>query len=133
MIQTFSTGGNEGGGDGESDAARARPKIELLLGRPNLAHRRKGGGCQSCHDTGFQGRFGIYEVMEVTSAIRRLIYAGAPSHDIRDRSRHEGGMSLRDEGVRCALEGRTSLEEVLRVTHSDDDMSPQDEAMGVAA
>ena len=49
LSQTFSTGGNEGGGDGESDegdAARARPKIELLLNRPNLAHRRKDGECQ---------------------------------------------------------------------------------------
>ena len=113
------------------------PSEEVLkdAGLPEMVGKafRKGSGCQSCHDTGFQGRFGIYEVMDVNSAIRRLIYAGAPSHDIRDRSRQHGGMSLRDEGVRVAIEGQTSLEEVLRVTHSDEDLSPMGESMGVAA
>ncbi len=80
---------------------------------------RKGSGCQQCHDSGFQGRIGIYELMEVTPSIRRLIHASSPTHEIRDRHRRSGGLTLREEGVLLALDGRTSLEEVLRVTHDE--------------
>src|SRR5215212_9360662 len=81
---------------------------------------RKGAGCQQCHDSGFQGRFGIYEVMEVTSELRRMIHQAAPSHELRAEFRRVGGRTLREEGVQAALEGRSSLEEVLRVTHNED-------------
>ena len=81
---------------------------------------RKGGGCQQCHDSGFLGRFGIYEVMEVTPDLRRMIHKAAPTHELREKFREQGGRPLRDEGVQCALEGRSSLDEVLRVTHCED-------------
>jgi len=81
---------------------------------------RKGLGCQQCHDSGFAGRVGVYEVMEVTPAIRRMVHSGAPTHELREQFRRGGGLSLRDEGVLLAIEGKTSLEEVLRVTHTDD-------------
>src|SRR4029079_4257283 len=80
---------------------------------------RKGGGCRQCHDSGFRGRCGIYEVMEVTPELRRMIHHGAPTHELRRRLQDSGYLSLRDEGVLPALEGRTSLEEVLRVTQDD--------------
>ena len=48
---------------------------------------RKGVGCQQCHDSGFQGRLGIYEVMEVGPQLRRLIHTGAPSHVLRQQFR----------------------------------------------
>ncbi len=89
---------------------------------------RKGGGCRQCNDTGFQGRIGIYEVMEVTAPIRRMIHRAAPTHEIRDELARHAFMSLRSEGVRLAQEGHTSLEEVLRVTISDAD-SPAEEAV----
>jgi type IV pilus assembly protein PilB len=81
---------------------------------------RRGAGCQQCHDSGFQGRLGIYEVMEVTPEIRRLIHRGAATHEIRDELHRLGGLTLREEGVLLALANKTSLEEVLRVTHTDD-------------
>jgi len=81
---------------------------------------RKGSGCSACHDTGFQGRLGIYEVMAVTPAVRRMIHHAAPTHEIRRQFTADGGMTLRDEGVALAVAGKTSLEEVLRVTHNDD-------------
>jgi len=81
---------------------------------------RHGAGCRQCHDSGFQGRIGVYEVMEVTPALRRMIHHGAPSHELREKFRQEGGLSLREEGVFLALENKTSLEEVLRVTHSEE-------------
>jgi type IV pilus assembly protein PilB len=81
---------------------------------------RKGAGCQQCHDSGFQGRFGIYEVMEVTSELRRMVHKAAPSHELRAEFRRMGGRTLREEGVLRSLDGMSSLEEVLRVTHSED-------------
>ncbi|MEZ6242912.1 MAG: ATPase, T2SS/T4P/T4SS family [Phycisphaerales bacterium] len=105
-------------------ATKYHPSAEVLedAGLSHMGSRafRKGGGCQTCHDTGFQGRFAIYEVMEVDSDIRRMIYAGRASHEIRAELQKKGVRSLREEGVSYALEGRTSLEEVLRVTHIDD-------------
>jgi type IV pilus assembly protein PilB len=84
----------------------------------------KGAGCQQCHDSGFQGRIGVYELMEVTPAIRRLIHQGAPVHEIRDQLRRAGCLTLREEGVTLALTGKTSLEEILRVTHSEGEDAP---------
>jgi type IV pilus assembly protein PilB len=81
---------------------------------------RKGAGCTTCHDSGFQGRFGVYEVMEVTPELRRMIHRGSPSHELRAEFRRIGGRTLREEGVTAALEGRSSLEEVLRVTIDED-------------
>ncbi|MEM1329201.1 MAG: ATPase, T2SS/T4P/T4SS family [Planctomycetota bacterium] len=98
-----------------------------LSGRSAKAFR-KGGGCQRCHETGFRGRVGVYEVMEVTPAIRRMIYADAPTHEIRGAHQSDGGLTLREEGVELALAGKTSLEEVLRVTHTDAENEPHAEA-----
>lgn len=81
---------------------------------------RKGAGCQQCHNSGFRGRGGIYEVMEVEGDIRRMVHRGSPSHELRERMRHVGQLTLREEGLRVALDHRSSLEEVLRVTHSDE-------------
>lgn len=81
---------------------------------------RKGEGCPQCHDTGYRGRLGIYEVMEVSSGLKRLIYGGAPTHELRDHLRLEKVLSLREEGVLLAKEGKTNLEEILRVTHIDE-------------
>jgi type IV pilus assembly protein PilB len=82
---------------------------------------RKGSGCPQCHDSGFQGRFGVYEVMEVTPPLRRMVHQSAPTHELRAKFRAEGGRTLREEGVLAAVEGRSSLDEVLRVTQSEDE------------
>jgi type IV pilus assembly protein PilB len=82
---------------------------------------KKGSGCQRCHDSGFQGRTGVYEVFEVTAELRRMIHHARPTHELRAKMREQGALTLREEGVLLAMEGRTSLEEVLRVTQNDDD------------
>jgi type IV pilus assembly protein PilB len=83
---------------------------------------RRGAGCQKCHNSGFHGRVGIYEVFEVTPDIRRMIHHARPTHELREAMRRSGGLTLREEGVQLAIEGRTSLEEVLRVTQNDDEV-----------
>ncbi len=91
--------------------------LESAIGQPF----RKGGGCRQCHDSGFRGRVGVYEVMEVTGEIQRLVYRAAPAHELRGEARRQGMLTLREEGVRLALDGRTSLEEVLRVTRDENE------------
>ncbi|MHC5022374.1 MAG: GspE/PulE family protein [Planctomycetota bacterium] len=89
---------------------------------------RKGTGCQQCHDSGFQGRTGIYEVMVVGPELRQMVHEGAPSHALRRAFREQGGVTLREEGVLLALSGQTSLEEVLRVTQTAEDHVDRQEA-----
>jgi type II secretory ATPase GspE/PulE/Tfp pilus assembly ATPase PilB-like protein len=72
---------------------------------------------------------GVYEVMEVTSEIRRLIHSAAPSHRVRDQMRRAGCLTLREEGILVAIQGKTTLEEVLSVTHTEDELLPQEEAV----
>jgi type IV pilus assembly protein PilB len=81
---------------------------------------RKGAGCPQCHNSGFKGRMGIYEVMEVTPQMRKLIHRGEATHVIRKQINERGDMSLRQEGVILAIQGQTSLEEVLRVTRNEE-------------
>jgi len=81
---------------------------------------RKGGGCAKCHDSGFQGRMGVYEVMEVTPAMRKLIHRGSSTHELREQMKLQGQLSLREEGVLLALAGKSSLEEVIGITHGED-------------
>jgi type II secretory ATPase GspE/PulE/Tfp pilus assembly ATPase PilB-like protein len=77
----------------------------------------RGDGCTACHDTGFVGRTGIYEVMTVEREIRERIAAGATVDEIRDSYRKCGGSTLLEQGSRLAVKEQTSLEEVIRVAY----------------
>ncbi len=92
-----------------------------LTGRPGLTFKR-GSGCTQCRGSGFAGRIGIFEVMEITPQLRRLIHAGKGTVELRDAWLAAGGVPLRQEGIRLALEGKTTLEEVLFETFSEDDV-----------
>jgi len=76
----------------------------------------KGKGCKSCHLTGYSGRIGIYEVLEMTEKVRSLIAAKNDSNVIR-KAAIEGGMTtMLDDGLEKVSRGVTTIEEVLRVT-----------------
>ena len=92
---------------------------------------RKGGGCPKCHDSGFVGRLGVYEVMEVTAEMRKVIHRTGSTHELRDLMRKANQLSLREEGLQLAFAGKTSLEEVIGVTHTEDAVTPT--ARAVAA
>ncbi len=83
---------------------------------------KKGVGCNHCHNSGFQGRMGVYEVMEVTPQLRRMIHKARPVHELREEANRGGALTLRQEAVLVAISGRTSLEEVLRITQVDEDI-----------
>jgi type IV pilus assembly protein PilB len=77
----------------------------------------RGEGCPKCHDTGFVGRTGIYEVMVVDRVIRELISRRAGTDELRDAYRQSGGKTLLEQGIRLAEKEQTSLEEVMRVAY----------------
>jgi general secretion pathway protein E/type IV pilus assembly protein PilB len=77
---------------------------------------RKAVGCAKCHQTGYRGRTGIFEVLEIAEDVRDLIKARAPKRDYREPARRAGLVNLREVGIRRAIAGITTLDEVLRVT-----------------
>jgi type II secretory ATPase GspE/PulE/Tfp pilus assembly ATPase PilB-like protein len=78
---------------------------------------RRGEGCRQCHESGFRGRKGIYEVMEIDEEIRALIHARAGEQEVRRYLTSKGHKDLRQEGLLLVEDGHSTLEEVLRVTH----------------
>src|SRR5712672_2947456 len=76
----------------------------------------KGKGCPTCNDTGYKGRIGLYEVMEITDEIRELILIGASSLELRKKSIEDGMITLRESGLHKIRNGTTTIEEVLRET-----------------
>ncbi len=99
----------------------AYPSAELLETIHYQGDRRRsfirGEGCPKCHDTGFTGRTGIYEVMVVDREIRENIAASADTDAIRDSYRSAGGKTLLEQGIRLAEKEITSLDEVMRVAY----------------
>ena len=75
----------------------------------------RGGGCDLCSQTGYQGRVGIFEVMEMSDEIKSLVVARASANEIIKQARTEGMSTMLEDGLDKVLIGLTTLEEVLRV------------------
>jgi type IV pilus assembly protein PilB len=75
-------------------------------------------GCRRCNGTGYRGRLGIYEVMTLSSDIRRMALERRPSEEIRDVAIREGMRRLRDDGLEKVRQGLTSIAEIARVIGS---------------
>ncbi|HEX9691230.1 MAG TPA: type IV-A pilus assembly ATPase PilB [Gemmatimonadales bacterium] len=76
----------------------------------------KGEGCDACSGTGYKGRQGIYEVMPLSPAIRRVILKGGSAADIQEQALKEGMLTLRMDGIEKVRKGITTLEEVVKET-----------------
>jgi type IV pilus assembly protein PilB len=76
----------------------------------------KGAGCEKCSNTGYKGRVGLYEVMEMTEELKELVLVGASSLELRRKAIEQGMITLRQSGLRKIKDGVTTLEEVLRET-----------------
>jgi type IV pilus assembly protein PilB len=76
----------------------------------------KGKGCQVCNGTGYKGRVGLYEVMEVTDELRELIIIGASAIELRKKAIDLGMITLRESGLYKLREGITTIEEVVKET-----------------
>lgn len=82
---------------------------------PTIYHPK---GCSACNFLGYSGRNGIYEFVEIDDVTRNLIHEGASEYDV-EKHVHQTVPTIRQDGMRLVLEGRTTLEEVLRVTRED--------------
>ncbi|MEO7658042.1 MAG: type IV-A pilus assembly ATPase PilB [Pyrinomonadaceae bacterium] len=76
----------------------------------------KGRGCENCNKTGFKGRVGLYEVMEISDELRELIIIGASAMELRRKAIELGMVTLRESGLCKIREGITTIEEVVKET-----------------
>lgn len=76
----------------------------------------KGKGCKICHQTGYEGRIGIFEVLEISRQIKKLITQRCDSDIITKQATEEGMQTMLGDGLEKVVAGRTTIEEVLRVT-----------------
>ena len=92
----------------------------LALGITGVENRKlmvkTGTGCIRCRGTGYKGRTGLYEVMQITPRIQRLIQQGSPAQDIKKEALNDGMLTLRDYGIKKLGRGVTTYEEVLAAT-----------------
>jgi len=83
---------------------------------PKLGPFFKGTGCDTCNGTGYKGRQGLYEVMAMSSALRRLVLKGASTEELREQGVKESMLTLRMDGMLKVKKGVTTLEEVVKET-----------------
>ena len=101
----------------EGEIASLGPDGEQLRG-----HRvARGRGCLACKQTGFVGRTAVFEVLEMTRGVRRMVLDGLNEDEIKRRAVSEGFLTLRKAGIRKVLEGATTIEEVRQATLGDGD------------
>lgn len=93
--------------------------IEKYLGAKKQFHLYKGAGCAVCHQTGYSGRIGIFEVLEVSEKIRSLIVAKADAGALQRQAVLEGMTTLLEAGLKKVNLGITTVEEVLRVSEGE--------------
>ena len=78
----------------------------------------KGRGCNECYDSGFKGRLGIHEIIEITPELQRLIISNASRDELSGYMEQGNIKTLYDDGMRRVLEGKTTIEEIWRVVNS---------------
>lgn len=92
--------------------------VELSTTEDNITHYWKAheGGCEHCNHTGYKGRVGIYEVLDNTVEIQKMIISAATANEIQDQAIKEDMIIMRTDGIIKALRGMTSFEEVFGAT-----------------
>ncbi len=94
--------------------------VKRVSGKKDPRHIRlyKGKGCTVCSHTGYVGRMGLFEVLEVTEKIRPLIVKNTSSDVIRQAARDQGMRTMLEDGVEKVFQGQTTMSEIIRVTKS---------------
>jgi type IV pilus assembly protein PilB len=90
--------------------------VKKHFGQSKTVRIYKGQGCEVCHMTGYTGRIGIFEVLEVSSELKKLITQKNDANAILGQAIKEGMNTMLDDGLMKVMKGLTSIEEVLRVT-----------------
>ena len=94
---------------------------QLAMTRDQIKDRTfyRGRGCDSCNNTGYKGRVGLFEFMVMNDDLRDMILQGASTDELRDKAKEYGMITLRDYGMAFAYEGTTTVDEVVRETILD--------------
>ena len=77
------------------------------------------GGCKLCNNTGYFGRTGVFEIMEVSENMRRMIAEDVPTEDLIAEAKRTGMKTLRENGIRYVLDGTTSIAEMLKASYEE--------------
>jgi len=104
------------------EAGPLHPEVLALGLEPGTYTFRKGKGCTRCHNTGYRGRIGIFEIMPISDRLRELIVNRTPTNIIRKEAIAAGMRTLAEDGIIRVKEGVTTPAEVLRVTMLDIDL-----------
>jgi general secretion pathway protein E len=102
------------------------PEYLAEIGFPVKEHGtrfRRGAGCEQCRQTGYQGRAAIYEICLITEPLRRLVMQKRDGGELKQCAIAEGMETLRQDGWRRVAQGKTTIEEVVRVTQTDEVMA----------
>jgi type IV pilus assembly protein PilB len=100
---------------GEEHVSDEREMKFLQISEP--VKLKKGKGCSLCNNSGYKGRVGIYEIMEISPEVKKLIDDGATESDISKTAEAQGMTILRQSCIKKVLSGVTTVEEMLRVTY----------------
>jgi MSHA biogenesis protein MshE len=99
-----------------------REWLRVELGEGVASHEfREGVGCSNCNGTGFSGRTGIYEMLEMTGKVVAAANQDDPGAFVKAAREQMAGHTLRHDALRVAIEGRTTVEEAMRVSAESDD------------
>jgi type IV pilus assembly protein PilB len=79
-----------------------------------------GKGCPRCNNSGYKGRTGLYEIMDITDDIRDQITGDASIDEMRNMARSQGMTTLREAGLKLIFDGNTTIDEVVRETVMED-------------
>jgi len=90
--------------------------VVKYFGKKSSVRVYYGAGCAACHNTGYQGRFGIFEVLELTPKMSELINAKADSQMLAAQAAKDGMTTMLEDGLQKVVAGRTTLSEILGVT-----------------
>lgn len=100
----------------KENVAKHTPEAPPAATKGELALYKQGEGCAQCGGNGYQGRLGIYEVLEVNEDIQAMIVSHGTSEDIQKQAVAGGMLTMQQDGFLKALHGLTTVEEILRVT-----------------
>src|SRR5690606_13057010 len=91
---------------------------DLELSAADLKGKRffRGSGCETCNNTGYKGRVGLFELMIMNNELRDMIMRNASTDELRDAAERAGMVTLRQAGLKACFEGVTTAEEVIRET-----------------
>jgi type IV pilus assembly protein PilB len=107
----------------EIDPDPDKTSLSALSVRPEDLRGRKiyrPVGCDACKNSGYKGRKGIFELMEMNSVMREMVFKKEPVQKIKEQARLSGMVTLLEDGVRKIFDSLTSLEEVATITHRED-------------